>query len=859
MRHNKLKIFALALAGALAIGNAQAQQVNTLYFLENSPMRHYINPALQPISKVYVSLPVIGYVSAYGGNSALTMQDIVFKQNGKTMWFLNPQANQAGFMNSIKRGIGAEAEAQVNFLSFGFRVQDAGYFHFTLNERLDGGVGVPFGLFDFALGGGMKDINGGMNTFDLKKLGMDLSMYTELGMGYSHQINDHWSIGGKLKFLYGTAHIGMSNQSLALNASADSWNVKGQGSIVAAAPFNLPKTIDSDGLSEYSPDIDLLSLWKPQGFGGALDFGLTYKPHEMVQITASVTDLGFIRWHKGQKYNYNVDGTYDGVGEIDYGDYVDENGDFNSNQLMDTVSARIENVYNTALTTESTTRGFMDMLSPKLNIGVDANFWENRVGVGVYSRTKFTPYKIYEEVTLGAAFRPFHWLQLAASYSFINGKGGNIGAALGIVTYEGIGFTLVADYVPCYYAHYSKTLENGSIQDIPIPYKTAGVNIAAGINIVIGHKRDRDKDGVLDKYDLCPSTPKNVQVDKYGCPIDSDGDGVPDYLDECPGTPTEAYGLVDVTGCPIDTDGDGVPDYLDKCPKTPAAAYGKVDDTGCPTDSDGDEVPDYLDECPGTPAEARGFVDEKGCLLDTDNDGVPDYMDECPNTPAEAIGYLSETGCPIDTDEDGVPDYIDECPDTPTEAIGYLSKTGCPIDTDGDGVPDYCDQCPTVSGDKNNHGCPVIKREVRNLLKKAMQGIQFETGKANIKKASYPLLNQIAKIFIDNPEYQIEVQGHTDNVGSKKLNQDLSERRAAAVMEYLVGAGVDKNRMTSHGYGDTMPIESNATAKGRTLNRRVEFVISFEEVNYEEIVTTTDSSAIEALQSDSINGKVIAE
>lgn len=852
MKHNRLQKITFIILGVFTLAGMQAQQVNTLYFLENSPMRHYLNPALQPISKVYVSLPLMGYVSAYGGNSSLMMKDIIFKQDGKTMWFLNPEADQSAVLNRLGKGLGVRTEAQVNLLSFGFQVQDAGYFHFTLNERIDGGTVVPKGLFDFALGGGMNDLSGGMNTFDLQKLGVDLSVYTELGLGYSHQLNEQWSIGGKLKFLYGTAHVGMKNQSLALNASADSWNVSGNGAIMAAAPFELPSSIDADTLGNYSPDFNLLSFLKPQGFGGALDLGITYRPHEMVQITASVTDIGFIHWHKGRKYNYTVDGTYDGVGEIAYGDYVDDEGNFNSQQLMDTVSARIENVYKTALTTESATDGFSNMLSPRLNVGVDANFWDNRVGVGIYSSTKFTPHKIYEEVTLGAAFRPFHWLQLAASYSFINGRGSNIGAALGIVTYEGIGFTLVADYVPCYYAYYSQEKADGSRQDIPIPYKTQGVNIAAGINIVIGHKQDKDKDGILDKFDLCPNTPKKVTVDEFGCPIDTDGDGVPDYLDECPNTPTEAYGLVDEKGCPIDTDGDGVPDYKDRCPHTPKASYGKVDENGCSLDSDGDGVPDYLDECPETPTAAKGFVDEKGCLLDTDKDGVPDYMDECPNTPQEATGFLSETGCPLDTDEDGVPDYLDQCNDTKVEEREYVNAQGCVDDTDGDGVPDYCDKCPTVAGSKENNGCPIIKKEIHSLLKKAMQGIQFETGKANIKKASYPLLNQIAQTFIDNPEYQVEVQGHTDNVGDSKSNQVLSEHRAASVKDYLVKAGVEQSRLTSKGYGDTKPIESNATANGRRLNRRVEFVISYEEVTTQEISTDSDTSAIEALQNDSV-------
>ena len=120
---------------------------------------------------------------------------------------------------------------------------------------------------------------------------------------------------------------------------------------------------------------------------------------------------------------------------------------------------------------------------------------------------------------------------------------------------------------------------------------------------------DADGDGVPDHLDQCPDTPKGVEVDAAGCPIDSDGDGVPDYLDKCPGTPPGVE--VDEAGCPIDSDGDGVPDELDTCPGTPQGV--EVDAMGCPIDSDGDGVPDYLDKCPGTP---RGVpVDDSGCPI----------------------------------------------------------------------------------------------------------------------------------------------------------------------------------------------------------------------------------------------------
>jgi outer membrane protein OmpA-like peptidoglycan-associated protein len=125
-----------------------------------------------------------------------------------------------------------------------------------------------------------------------------------------------------------------------------------------------------------------------------------------------------------------------------------------------------------------------------------------------------------------------------------------------------------------------------------------------------------------------------------------------------------------------------------------------------------------------------------------------------------------------------------------------------------------------------------------------MQGIQFENGKAVIKKNSYQILDDIAQIFIDNPTYIIEVQGHTDNVGQYEYNIDLSDRRAHAVRTYLINKGVPATRISAHGYGPDVPMDTNETAEGRAKNRRVEFKITFEEITYETIydrVQPTDS------------------
>ncbi|MDR1737708.1 MAG: OmpA family protein [Candidatus Symbiothrix sp.] len=161
-----------------------------------------------------------------------------------------------------------------------------------------------------------------------------------------------------------------------------------------------------------------------------------------------------------------------------------------------------------------------------------------------------------------------------------------------------------------------------------------------------------------------------------------------------------------------------------------------------------------------------------------------------------------------------------------------MDENGCPKDTDGDGIPDYQDNCPNLAGVVSNKGCPEIKEEVRKLFKRALNGIQFETGKATIKKTSNPILNEIVKVMDDNPSYLLTISGHTDNVGKPESNQILSENRAKAVKDYLIEHGIKAERLTALGFGDTQPVATNKTTAGRAQNRRVDLEVKFETIEY---------------------------
>ena len=142
------KIFRTLLVGLLLTASvANAQQVNTLYFLENAPMRHTINPAFQPVSRFYLTFPVIGYTSLWAGTNNWTMADFLFKgPDGQTITPLHPDAPD-NWLNKRPKEFILDTDVYLNLLGFGFAIKDYGYFHLNVSEHLMVDAGLSSSLF----------------------------------------------------------------------------------------------------------------------------------------------------------------------------------------------------------------------------------------------------------------------------------------------------------------------------------------------------------------------------------------------------------------------------------------------------------------------------------------------------------------------------------------------------------------------------------------------------------------------------------------------------------------------------------------------------------------------------------------
>jgi outer membrane protein OmpA-like peptidoglycan-associated protein len=219
---------------------------------------------------------------------------------------------------------------------------------------------------------------------------------------------------------------------------------------------------------------------------------------------------------------------------------------------------------------------------------------------------------------------------------------------------------------------------------------------------------------------------------------------------------------------------------------------------------------------------------------DTDGDGYPDDIDACPTEKEDGKPPDPTDGCPApkDRDNDGIPDDVDKCPDNPEDKDGIMDADGCPEkDADGDGIPDTEDACPLVPGVKNadpkKNGCKEERKKIVETESgiQLLEPIQFDTGKASIKKVSFPILDEVHDVMKERSSVRMGVYGHTDSKGAKDMNTRLSRERAAAVVRYLVTKGIAANRLESNGFGPDQPIDTNDTDAGRARNRRVEFKI----------------------------------
>ncbi|MFO0592193.1 MAG: OmpA family protein [Polyangiaceae bacterium] len=339
----------------------------------------------------------------------------------------------------------------------------------------------------------------------------------------------------------------------------------------------------------------------------------------------------------------------------------------------------------------------------------------------------------------------------------------------------------------------------------------------------------------------------DLQIGAAGGPGLTAGIGTPQFrvvgmvawvpqASEKPGHVTEGNGNGPVAKADVkDADGDGFRDDVDACPNEKGELQGDPLKDGCPlADKDKDGVLDVDDACPNLAGARRPDITKNGCPDDKDGDGVYDPVDACVDQKGSPSQDPKLNGCPVDTDGDGIFDDVDACPDVKGVADKNAKFNGCTDDIDGDEIKNAEDACPFEKGihtkDPKDNGCMKWVRVTDKEILILMQ-VEFKVyGKSRpetIDPISDDLLREVRDAINQHPEIKkIEVQGHTDDSGDTEFNKDLSEKRAEAVRQWLIGAGIKPDKLVAKGYGSSMPIADNRIREGRQKNRRVAFVVT---------------------------------
>lgn len=314
----------------------------------------------------------------------------------------------------------------------------------------------------------------------------------------------------------------------------------------------------------------------------------------------------------------------------------------------------------------------------------------------------------------------------------------------------------------------------------------------AGLNFYFGSSDadDDDKDGLTNgeerRFGTDPNNP------------DTDGDGLTD------GEEVKRYRTNPLRP---DTDGDGIPDgeEVNKYHTDPT----KLDTDGDSL-SDGDEVFKYKTDPLRADTDGDGLSDGEEVVkyktdplrVDSDGDGLSDWD--------EVKTYRTDPTNP-DTDGDGLMDG---------EEVKKYKTDPLRADTDGGGVDDGTEVKRGTNPLDPRDDMPLLLEKGKSMV---LQGINFETGSATLTKESESTLARVYLALASNPALRVEIAGYTDNVGSPRGNERLSQRRADAVSAWLVKKGIGASRMTTVGRGQRDPIAPNTTPEGRGRNRRIEF------------------------------------
>lgn len=484
--------FALAVTGSAL---AQTQSSRSAYFLEGSTYRHELNPAFIG-ERGYFSFPALGNLD-FGVQSTAGIGSFLYKlPDGRLTTFMHESVSGQEFVDDLPNRFKLGADVNENIFSLGFHAW-GGFNTLGISIKSDTRVNVPSELFKF-MKLGMASETG--SQYIVNGLNMMSTNYAEIAFGHARTINNHLTVGAKLKALVGLAKANVRIDKLTITASQDAWTITPQGAELYASAKGLivptkgetgnyqeddyildangnrtdqlktgtDQQIDYDGVDFDDKNIG------PTGFGLALDLGAVYKLGDW-QFSAAVLDLGFIGWKNTVKGTMNNDFEFSGFENIAVKDT-----EGNANSLENQSDALLDDLKDMAkFTKEADGMKRTTALAATLNFGAQYTLPAyDRLNFGLLSTTRLQGKHTWTEARLSANVSPLSGFEASVNYAL-----SNFGSAAGLMLNfhpRGFNFFVAAD-VPL------GKLEPGYCA----PIGRAALNVNLGINFTFGSKYKR--------------------------------------------------------------------------------------------------------------------------------------------------------------------------------------------------------------------------------------------------------------------------------------------------------------------------------------------------------------------------------
>lgn len=470
---------------AISFANTSAQNSQILYFM-NVPQKHLLNPALRPSNSLYIGLPVISGINFNINNNFINFSDVFMK--GKTgdsvNTILSPDYNINDFLAKIKDKNFIETESEVQLFGLGFSAGKDLYVFLDINDRIDGNFVIPGDVFKLALLGNEQFVG---SKIDLSSLRNDMKYYREVGLGFSRNFTNKLRIGVKGKLLFGIADVSIDNKAFGITVNSNyTHTLDADLAVNMSGPFTVTKdaagkiksiTLDDSQFKTPSGVIAFMSGTKNLGLG--LDIGASYDITSKLVVSASITDLGFIKW-KNDVNNLVAKSKFEFSG-LNMLDVI--NGTKTIDQLGQEMIDSLKNSFNLS----GTKVPFTTDLPFGITFGGSYNLTKS-FSLGLLSYTRIISKQIRESATLSANLNFGNAFSTSFSYTAANHQFDNLG--FGLAFRPGIfQFYMVSDRIPIVW----NTVKTGK-STIPLPASWNTFNLRLGMNIAFGNKVKKKDD-----------------------------------------------------------------------------------------------------------------------------------------------------------------------------------------------------------------------------------------------------------------------------------------------------------------------------------------------------------------------------